>query len=802
MLRNYLKIAIRNLLKRKFHTVLNSIGLATGLTFALLVGSFVWSELQVNSKLKNADNQYIIRSKWKQPGLGYEDVTVAPLGKKLKEEYPGLVANYYRFDALTIAVSNGDTHFVREPALAGDSTMIAMYGFSMLYGNPRTALKEPNSVVITDENAIRYFGKTDVLGQVLHLTNYTGGQQAFVVTGVLKSLPKNSVTYLWDLPVNLFIPFDSLEGRTETDRWTTLIVANFIELREGVTPQDLKEPMERLIAAYAPKEVSENLQPFLTPLKDYYREFNKGIVRKTIYTLTGIALFILLMAVVNFVNSTIANSSSRLKEIGVRKVMGSLRRQLIVQFLAESLVMATLSMLLSLLFYELFRSSFAAIVGRQIDSLWTISPYFLAVAVLLTLLIGVLAGLYPAFTLSGLPSVDSIKGKLRSVKEGVLFRRFLITAQFAIALLVFCGAVVIAQQVAYLFKTDLGYSSESIVLVSLPRDWTPQGVAKIEAVRNELARLPAVKDVSISSSSLKGGPSSNIHLYQIGNDSTEAISTAVLQTDENFIRTYQIPLLAGRFYASSSRAAQEDKLVLNESAVRALGYKNPEAAVGRQVSIQGYGNRITIIGVTKDFSFRSMKDRIVPSAIGHINGAGYLFAYCSIKLGPGNVSASLGSIEKKFHQLLPDAPFEYTFTDEALQQLYQAELQLKNASHTATILALVIVLSGMLAMVSLSITRRTREIGIRKVLGSSGQRIVLLFMNEFLVAFLLAMLVAFPSAWFLMQRWVQNFAYHIEISLLPFVGVGLLFLLLIGSIVSIQTIKAALMNPVKSLRNE
>ena len=802
MFKNYLKIAVRNLLKRKFNTVVNSVGLATGITFALLVGSFVWSELQVNDGLKNADNQYIIRSKWKQPGLGYEDVTVAPLGKKLKEEYPGLVANYYRFDALTIAVSNGSTHFVREPALAGDSTMISMYGFKMLYGNPRTALKEPNSVVITEENAIRYFGKTDVLGQVLHLTNYTGGQQAFVVTGVLKSLPKNSVTYLGDLPANLFIPFDSLQGRTEVDGWTTLIVANFIELQEGVTPQDLKKPMERIIAAYAPEEVKENLQPFLTPLKTYYREFNKGIVRKTIYTLTGIALFILLMAVVNFVNSTIANSSSRLKEIGVRKVMGSLRRQLAVQFLAESLVMATVSMLLSLLLYELFRSSFAAIVGRQIDSLWAISPYFLASSGLLTLLIGVLAGFYPAFTLSGLPSVDSLKGKLRSVKEGVLFRRFLITAQFAIALLVFCGAVVIAQQVAYLFNTDLGYSRESIVLVSLPRDWTPQGVAKIETVRNELAHLPAVKDISISSSSLKGGPSTNIHLYAVGKDSTEAVSTAVLQTDENFIRTYQIPLLAGRFYASSSRAAQEDKLVLNESAIKALGYKKPEAAIGRQVAIQGYRNPITIIGVTKDFSFRSMRDRVGPTAIGHINGAGYLFAYFSIKLGSGDVSGSLSSIEKKFHQLLPDAPFEYTFTDEALQQLYHAELQLKNASQTATILALVIVLSGILAMVSLSITRRTREIGIRKVLGASGQGIVLLFMNEFLLALLLAVFIAFPAAWFLMQQWVQNFAYHIEISLLPFVGVGLLFLLLIGSIVSMQTVKAALTNPVKSLRNE
>ena len=802
MLRNYLKIAIRNLLKRRFYAAVNIIGLAVGMTFTLLIGSYVWTELQVNNQLRNAANQYIIRSKWKQPGLGYEDVTVAPLGKALKEKYPGLVTNYYRFDVLTTAVSNGSRHFVREPAEAGDSTMISMFGFTMLYGDARTALKEPNSVVITEENAVKYFGKTDVLGQVLSLSNYIGGQQKFLVTGILKSLPKNSVTYLGDLPVNVFIPFNSLQGRTDTDGWTTWNVANYIELKDGISQADVQQPIQNILATYAPKTVRENLQPYLTPLKDYYRDFNKGIVRKTIYTLSGIALFILLMAIVNFVNSAVANSSARIKEIGIRKSLGGLKRQLIVQFLAESTLIATLSIVLSLIFYELFRSSFGDIVGRKINSLWTVSPYFLVASGLLTLLIGLLAGLYPALALSALPSVDSLKGKLKSVKEGIGFRRFLLTAQFSIALLVCCGAVIISQQVTYLFNQDLGYNKESVVLLSLPRDWTPQGVANIAAVRNELARLPAVKDISISSASLKGGPTDDIHLYPVDKDSTEAVSTAVLQTDENFIRTYQIPLLAGRFFASSARVAQEDKLVLNESAVRALGYKNPEAAVGRQVYIQGYRNPITIIGVTKDFSFRSMKDKIVPTAIGHVNGGGYLFAYFSVKLASRDLPSSIDLIEKKFHQLLPDAPFEYSFTDEALQQLYQAEIQLKKASQTATLLALLIVVLGILGMVSLSVARRTKELGIRKILGASVQSIVLLFMREFLLALGVAVLIAFPVAYLLMQNWVQTFAYHIDISLFSFGFVGLFFLALIGLIVGAQTVKAALMNPVKSLRSE
>ncbi|GAB2544152.1 ABC transporter permease [Spirosoma aerophilum] len=802
MFRNYLKIAIRNLLRRKCYALLNIIGLAVGMTFTLLIGSYVWSELQVNNGLRHAPNQYLIRSKWKQPGLGYEDVTVAPLGKTLKEKYPGLVANYYRFDVLTTAISSGNKHFVREVAQAGDSTMISMFGFTMLYGDARTALKSPNSVVITEENALKYFGKTDVLGQVLNLSNYAGSKQEFVVTGVLKSLPKNSVTYLWDLPVNVFIPFNSLQGRTDADGWMTWNIANYIELKEGVSPDDVQKPIEKILATYAPQSVRENLQPYLTPLKDYYRDFNQGIVRKTIYTLSGIALFILVMASVNFVNSAVANSGSRMKEIGIRKSMGGQKRQLIVQFLAESTVLAMLSMLLSLLFFELARSSFGDIVGRKIDSFWTVSPYFPLVLGLSTLLIGMLAGLYPALILSALPSVDLLKGKLKSVKEGIRFRRFLITAQFSIALLVCCGAVIVSQQVTYLFNKDLGYNKESIVLLSLPRDWTPQGVASMEAIRNELARLPAVKDISITSSSLKGGPAYDLHLYPVGKDSTEAISTSILQTDENFVRTYQIPLLAGRFYTSSARAEHENKLVINESALKALGYRNPESAIGRQLYSQGYRSPLTIVGVTKDFSFRSMKEKIMPTAIGHVNGAGYLFAYFSVKLNAGDLPGSLDSIEKKFHQLLPDAPFDYSFTDEALQQLYQAEIQLKKAAQTAAFLALFIVVLGVLAMVSLSLARRTKEVSIRKVLGASVSGIVLLFMKEFLLAWLIAMLVACPLAYLLMQNWLQTFAYHIDVSLFLFGFISLVFLLLIGLIVSTQSIKAALINPVKSLRSE
>lgn len=802
MLRNYLKIAIRNLLKRRVYAVINIFGLAVGITFTLLIGSFVWGELRVNATLKNADNQYIIRSAWKQTGMGFEDATLAPLGKTLVNEYPNLVVNQYRFDVVTTAVSNGNTHFAREVAQAGDPTMLAMYGFPMLHGDAQTALKEPNSIVLTVENAIKYFGRTDVLGRVLHLSNYAGGKQRFSVTGVLKSIPKNSVTYLWDVPVHLFIPLNSLQGRTDADGWTTYNLPTYIELKEGVSREDLAKPIAKIIATYAPREVNENLRVFLTPLTDYYRAYNKDVVRKTIYTLSAIGLLILLMALVNFINSSIGSSSARIKEIGVRKVLGGVKSQIVYQFLAESTILALIAGVMSFGLYELARPLFTEISGRKIDSLWTSSPYFIGTAIACTVLVGGVAGLYPAFVLSSLPSVDSLRGKLKSVNEGVLFRRFLLTFQFSIALFVFCAAVVISQQVTYFFDKDVGYNKESVMLVSLPREWTPQGVAKMATIRDQFARMPEVSDVSISSSTVKGGTGYTLNLYRFGKDSTEAISTSVLQTDEHFPQTYRIPVVAGRFYPSSASVHHADKLVLNESAIRALGYKNPEAAIGQQVQIQGYKPPITIIGVTKDFSFSSMREPIAPIAIGHVNGAGNLFAYFSIRLKPTDLARSVAVVEKRFHELLPDAPFEFTFIDDALRQTYQSELQLNVAAQTATILALVIVLSGILGVVSLSVTRRAREVGIRKVLGASARRIVLLFLNEFLLAFVIAVLIAFPVAFLLMQHWLRNFAYHIDISLISFIGVGLLFALVIGLVVSLQTIKAALTNPVKSLRTD
>ncbi|KQS33553.1 ABC transporter permease [Dyadobacter sp. Leaf189] len=800
MLHNYFTIAWRNLLKRKFYSVLTIFGLAVGITFTFLVGSYILGELQVNADLRNADQQYIVRSKWKVPEMGIDFATFGPLGKTLRDEYPNLVAGYYRYDAITVAVSHGDRHF-REDVQTGDTTLLSMYGFPALHGDVKTAFQQPNSIVITEEKALKYFGKSDVVGENLTLHNFVGGKQEYQVTAVLKDLKSNSVSHLLNNPSSIFIPLSSLEGRkgSESD-WNFPFMVTFIQLQKGIEPKALEKPISQILKTNAPASARENLHIYLTPLKDYYREANNGLVQKMIYILAAVTAFILLMAVVNFVNISVAGSSSRLKEIGVRKVLGGIKAQIIGQFLAESILLAAFASLLSIGFYELSRGYFGEIVGKELVSCISLFPWVIILPVLCALLIGLLAGSYPAFILSAIPSVDSMKGKLKSVKEHVGFRRSLLVMQFTIALFVFVAAAIITQQVDYFFNKSLGFEKNALVSIAVPRDWTPEGLAKMEGIRNELANMAEVADVSLSYEIANGNTGAQYGIYQPGQDSAQAIHTQFFSTDEKFASTFGIKVLAGDFFAKPNAGIQTDRIVINRSAVKSLGFKSPEDAVGRQVRIHFSPQPATIAGVIQDFHFESMHQQIKPLAISHIKG-GNTYRYLSFRLN-GNVGSAMAAIQQKWSALMPDAPFEYTFMDQTLQKLYQSEIRLQRAAQLATLLALVIVVLGIIGMVSLSVARRTREIGIRKVLGASGINVVMLFLKEFLLVTLTGAAIAFPLAFFVMKNWLNNYAYRIAPDWPTFSVIALAFSATIILLVCIQTYKSALMNPVKSLRSE
>jgi putative ABC transport system permease protein len=800
MLKNYFKIAWRNLLKRRFYSLVTILGLTVGMTFSFLMMSYVWGELHVNADLRNADNQYIIRSRWTNPDMGMDLTTLGPLSKALKTDYPNIVANYYRYDAITVAISHGDKHF-REDVQTGDSTLLAMYGFPLVHGDARTALNAPNSIVITENKALKYFGRTDVVGQSLTLHNFLGGKQEYQITAVVKNPSFNSVTHLLNSPAEIFFPFSSLEGRKGSeDNWGFAFMVNYIELKEGFTPADLAKPIAQEIATHAPEAIKANLQVYLTPLKSYYREANNGIVDKMILTLSGITAFIVLMAIVNFVNIFIGSSSSRLKEIGVRKALGSLKRQLVGQFLAEAILLAMFAMLVSIGMYELLRPVFSDILGKNTGSVWSLMPYSLIVPLLCVVLTGTLAGIYPAWVLSRVPSVESMKGKLKSVKDNVMFRRSLIGTQFVIALFVVAGAGIVARQVDYFFNKNLGYDKESLVTLGVPRDWTPVGLSKMERVRDGLASLKEVKGISLSYE-IPNGNGGGFGLYKPGQDSTEAVMTSLLRTDVAYARTYNIRMLEGKFLQDPNTTYQPDNIVLNETAIKSLGFASAREAVGQQLRVHFYDKPLTIAGVVEDFHFASMHQAIKPLAFADVRGTS-TYRYLSIRLQAGNLGNSMAAIERKWHELMPDAPFEYAFMDETLQKLYIAEMQLKKASRMATVLSVVIVLLGILGMVSLNVARRTREVGIRKVLGATSLHVVSLFLKEFLAILAGAIVIAFPLATVLGNQWLGTYAYRTPISWDIFAGIAIAFALIITALVTAQTYKAAVMDPVKSLKRD
>jgi putative ABC transport system permease protein len=801
MLHNYFTIAWRNIIKHKLFSLINIFGLSVGIAFTLLIASYVWHEVNINSDLKNADNQYIIQSKWKDPNMGYVLTALASMPKALKDEYPNLVANYYHWDGVSSNVSKGDKHF-RESLQVGDSTFIKMYGFKLMYGDTNTALNDPFSVVITEDRAIKYFGKTDVVGQTLSIESFTGQTHDFMITGVLEKLKKNSVTNVIDQSNStFFLPGAAAKflGRS-LDGWNNTAIVGLLELKKGVKPGALTGPMQSLIKRNAAPQIAANLTPYLVSLKSFYINDAGGTIKKMLYTLSCIALFILMMAVINFVNICISRSSRRMKEMGIRKVLGGLREQLIWQFLIESVLMVLIATLIALGIYALAKPFFNNLLATEITGLFSFPLYFYAAPVLLALLIGLLAGLYPALVLSSLKSIDSLKGKLDQVKENVLFRKALIGFQFGTAAVVLICAIVISKQINLFFGKSLGYDKDYVIYAQLPRDWSKPGVQKMEDKRYRLAQLPEVSSVSLSWEIMDGGNSGNLQAYKLTDNPTQAFSSQLLLTDNQFAATYGLHIKAGEFFKPQYMQADSGKVVINETQLKALGYKQPKDAIGRQFNAVGMAP-LTICGVVGDFIFGGMSGRILPMTFINVNQTPF-YRYFSIRLKPGNIQSSVETLQKKWAEVMPGAPFEYAFMDDALAKMYKTELQLKKASYLATGLAMVIVLLGVLGLISLSIQKRTKEIGIRKVLGSSVKDVMMLFLKDFLGTVIIAGLVACPFAYWMMNKWLNGYAYKISLTPLPF-AVAIVALLLVTSIlISLQTIKAALANPVKSLRSE
>jgi len=802
MLKNYLIVAWRNIIRRPFYSALNLAGIAMAILFLLLVTAFSASEWNVNRQLRHADRLYYLISEWKNTDEGIPITTLGPLARRLKEEYPNLVANYYRGDYTTSVVSHGDHHF-REHIDVGDSTLLTMFGFRLLAGDANTAMKMPFSVVIKQEIAQKYFGRTNVVGERLQIQNFSGGLHEFVITGVLADLPENSVTDLnFENHHTLFIPANTAAyfPRPNREDWTTITFPSFVQLQKGVTAADLARPIKQLIQKYAPADVRQDLTVRPEALLDYHLQKDNRLVARTLYALCFISLFVLLMATVNFINITISSSAGRVKEIGIRKVMGGLRWEIILQFWVESVLLVLFAAILALFLYPVAQPGFASLVGKPIPDLSEGSGYALLLVAALVIILGAAAGLFPAMALSAIRAAESVKGKIQMVGGYARLRKALAGFQFGLAEIVIIAAIIVTRQIGYFFGGDLGYSKQYVVTAQVPRDWSAEGVRRMESVRDQFAALPEVKKVSLSYEIPDGMNQGRGPVYRADRDSTTAINVQVMITDEKYMDVYSVPMKAGSFLTAAT-ALDLRKVVVNEAAIRALGWSTPGEALGRGVRFPGEDSVCTIVGITADFHFNSMKEKIPPILYAHVRQAPN-YRYLSFRLAPGNTAAGIRAIEKKWAATLPGSSFEYRFMDETLQNLYKSELQLQRSVYVAAFISLIIVLMGVTAFVAMSIHKRTKEIGIRKVLGASAGAISGLFIRDFAWVLLISGLVACPIAWIVMRQWLDSYAYRVPLTAWAFVfsvlalgGVTVLLIVL-------QTLKATLQNPTDSLKME
>lgn len=796
MIVSHYKTALRQIARNRFHSLLNIAGLSVGIAFTLLIAVYSWSEWNVNHNLNDHTRQYILTSDWKDPNLGYPLATLGPLAKSLKENYPSLVANYYRFDGLTVIVGSQDRQF-REELQMGDSTLLPMYGFTLLYGDARTALNRPFTVVITDDRAIKFFGATDVVGRDLTITNNGGRRASFRITGVLQKPARNSVTRLTS-DNTIFVSAANLEWFGRNMNWNNGHIANYIELQPGASMTSVDTALRHLVRTNADPVVAANLTVHAEPLTRYYLDANGATVRRMIFTLSSIAVFILGMAMINFVNLSVSRSDARMKEIGVRKVLGSLQRQLRAQFLAESVGLALLATIIALALYTVLCPFFSVMLNREMPTLLDLPLAAWSLIALFGVLTGWLVGLYPALLLSSVPTVNVLKGKTGSLARHLRLRKTLVGFQFATALVVFIGAIIVSRQIELFFSDRLGYKKDFILTAQVPRDWSPEGVRRMERIRSIFAALPQVREAALSFEIPDGANSGYIRVYREGGDPARPLNAQSLVSDSHYAATYGIPMAAGVFF---SPLPDSTRVVLNETAARALGYKTSFDAVGQRIHLTDINQTLIVGGVVKDFHFDGMGAAIQPEVFTTVN-TWNIYRYLSFQLKPGNIPKAIAALQQQWASLLPGAPFEYRFMDDALKTVYDSELRLRRAASTATVLAFIIVLLGVVGLVSGSVRRRTREIAIRKVIGASVSGIIRIFLREYLPVLLVAGLIAGPLTGWIMQRWLNDYPTRIAITPWPFVmAIGSMGVTVILVIVA-QTLSAALANPTRSLKTE
>lgn len=813
MYKSYFKVAFRSLLSKKIYSSINIIGLSVGMTCCLLIFQYVAFEYSFDSFNKNA-RIYRVIQKSVRGGDETEKATFGwAMGPALQQEVPEVI-RYVRLhpeydNAIISNPSHPDRAFEEQWMYYADSTFFKIFSYPLVSGNPDRALAEPGTVMLSESAARKYFGDEDPVGQTLNVEGWISGN--FRVDGVFRDVPANS-----HLKFDILLPMkDLLQKSRFNESWTAWNWENFITyvgLHDDANLETVEQKFTEILKKNKEEAWSQsNTTGYVSaqPLSDIHLNEDVPVAKavmgsyRTVYFFIIVGLITLLIALANYINLTTARALDRAREVGVRKVIGAKRRQLIAQFLAESALTTFTAFALSVALSEVFRPFVNDLAGINLTSGLMINLNFWIIFSSIFLATTLLAGLYPAFVLSSFKPAAVLKGNGTKATNSALLRQGLVVLQFTASIVLLVGTAIVYMQLNYMRDMDLGIDLEQILTVSAPRV-LPEDTGRANAVENftqEISRLPEVQQTA-TSGALPGEEFSwtTSSVRRVAADRFSGVPGAVTYIDTDFARLYGLVLVAGDGFRNVPISAANQTpypIIANETAIHSLGFETPENAIDQEIDIAD-GNTCRIVGVFKDFNWSSAHQK-------HENAFYFLrrgLSKISIKIGTGNLSGTLSSIEKIYKQLFPGNPFLYAFEDVTFAAQYRNDQRFARLFSIFAALAICIACLGLFGLVTFTARQRTKEIGVRKVLGATAVDVVALLSKDYLRLVIIGFLAAVPIAWYIMNRWLEDFAYRIEISAGVFLLAGLTAVLIAVVTVSWQSMKAAIANPVDSLRNE
>ena len=791
MFKNYIKTGLRNLWRHRGFTILNVTGLAVGMCAFFLIYQYVRFESSYDKFETKSDRIYRLVCDLKSSsGVLHWPSTTLPMARTLKDDYPE-VEKMVRLNWAGNLFRRGDVKFQENYTVFADSTLFSIFDLPLLQGNPTTALIEPQSIVISKSTAKKYFGDANPMGQTLLFSDKSVSVK---VTGVMKDIPENS-----SIKGDIFVSMTTLRQFNDSAdyRWGNFNSYSYLLLKPGVNPDRLQAQLKPFIDKHIGADLKSSQQDyilFLEKMKDVYWSSRGGFVsgsRSNVYIFSIIGLFILLIACINFVNLTTARATDRAKEVGIRKVVGAGKLQLTSQFLGESILISLIAFVFSIGLYSLILPLFNQLAGKTVSTGFFSQPTYVITLLVIALFIGLLAGIYPALILSSFNPIVSLKGRFSTSTRGLLLRKGLVITQFAISIALIIGTAIVYSQLHYMRSRDLGFSKEQTLVINTHND------KQKRAYQQEIVSVPNILSTSFSGSVPGRGTYSAYSKVENSKGEMQVANLDLTYVDFGYLEQYKMKLLAGRLFNRNITTDTTQAMILNEKAVKLLGYASPQAAIGRK--FDQWGKKGNIIGVIKDYNFNGLQQEITPLSIClDWNDCNFL----SAKVNSGNLSGTLATLKSKWDRLAPSQPFDYFFLDEAFNKQYRSEERFGTLFINFAVLAIFISCLGLLGLASYSTLQRIKEVGVRRVMGASVSGIVQLLSVDFLKLVLIAFVIAAPVSWYIMHQWLHAFAYRTTVDWWIFAASGLGALLIAFGTISYQAIRAARANPVKSLRSE